>query len=256
MNDETTGALSHAAFDRERLAQLVRVAIGSKKIKTVMEETGLSRSTISKLLNANAVSLPSSDTLLKLTGGTPSPLFWQMVEACGTTREQQQQLRNLQMLADNFTPVPQPKSFRWSSHHALCAVLRSLEQGGYGADFQIDYRSEGIFAVDMGEQYPLLTCIPVVTDGQDSSQVLSLARNGLADAFTRWDLSDSLFFLLTDSQPVFELLQQLPNPTVRLAVALVGEDGMTFRAQQEIRPLIPAYAAETEFPVNLTKTTF
>lgn len=254
MKDEKVGASTETvAYDKDQLAQLVRLAIGNRSLKEVIEEVGLSRSTISKLRNANAASRPSADTLLKLVGGTPTPLFWKMVEVCGITREEQRQMRQLQQESESFDTKYQQTKSRWSGYAALSAVLRSLENGGYGTAFAIDYQGEGLFAVDVGEQYPIQVFISIIADEHDSQEILSLARRGLSRAYALWELSDCAFFLLTDSQPVFELLQQLPNPTAQMAVALAHEDGMRFQAQHVITPLIGAYAAPEEAFVKLSK---
>lgn len=254
MKDEKVGASTDtAAYDKDRLAQLVRLAIGNRSLKEVIEEVGLSRSTISKLRNANSTSRPSAETLLKLVGGTPTPLFWKMVEVCGITQEEQQQMRRLQKASESFETKYQSTKSRWSGYTALSTVLRSLENGGYGTIFAIDYQGDGLFSVDLGEQYPLLVFIAIIADEYDSQKILSLARQGLSRAYTRWELSDSAFFLLTDSRPVFELLQQLPNPTAQMAVALAHEDGMSFRAQHVITPIIGAYAVPEGVPVKLAE---
>lgn len=253
MKDDTTGIPVQAtSFDRDLLAQLVQIAIGGRKITEVMAQTGLSRSTISKLLNGNATSFPTTDTLLKLAGGT-GPLFWKMLAASGSTSEQQEKLQRIRNLSQSFSAEHTPGHTPWSRHSALAAVLRSLERGGYGTAFSIDYLSEGIFAIDpvTEEPGPLLVFIPIVTTEQDPEAILKIAKDGLASAFTRWDISDNVYFLLTDSQAAFDLLSQLPNPTTRLAVARASDDGDTFCAQHVIPPFIKAYEVHGAFPVIL-----
>lgn len=252
MKDEVIGApMKTVAYDQQELAQLVRVAMGDRSIKDMMAQTGLSRSVISKLLNAHATSQPEAKTLLKLAGGSPTPLFWKMIEVCGITREEQEQMRKLQQISAAFDISAKPMKTGWSKYTALSAVLRSLERRGYGRDFEIDFRGEGVFAVDIGEEYPLLLFIPVTADGQDSAQTLSAARDGLSYAFTQWDMSDIRCFLLTDSEPVYELLQQMVSETVQMAVVLATEDGTDFRAQHLIKPIISAYSEGEAFGFDL-----
>lgn len=93
MNDETIGvSAGKGIFDKQALAELATTAVGGRSISDVVAQTGLSRSTISKILNQKLRFRPSIVILRRLAGEESSPLFRAMLEACGYPNEWQDYL--------------------------------------------------------------------------------------------------------------------------------------------------------------------
>lgn len=254
MNEEMKDASTRAVLDKEMLAELVRIAIGGRKIKEVMKETQLSRSTISKLLHGKSPGVPGEDTLLKLAGGKPNDLYWKMLEVCGESNEEQYRKTMLrQQLQQDLSSERKIIAKTWTQSTALAMILDSLKQGGYAENFRIDYQSEGVFAIDIGAMFPILVFITITSLEKMKEELLDLVSQRLGFAYSRWEMSESAYFLLTIDEPVFEALKHYPNQTTKLAVALAGADGRRFEAQEEIRPLLEAFRSDQPFPVDLTR---
>lgn len=258
MNEEVTGAPSEKFdYDRMELARLGHIALQGRRISDVMEQTKLSRSTISKLLNQSMKGRPSVDTLRKLTGDDRPALLRRMLEACGYPPDTLE-------AADDFCRKVEETPIRsdaaavrviWSASRALAMVLDSLEAKGYGTRFSIDYRADGCFAVDLGGQaYPLLVVIPVIRQEPElsSNRLMRLALEGVSKGIARWGMEHTATLVLTDSPSAFRLLQQLPNLFQVMAVAVVSEDGRGFARQYTIIPTHPSADPAAAFPVDLT----
>ena len=257
MNDDVIGAPAGGVdFDRPAMARLTRMALRGRNISEATKETGLSRSMISKLLNQNLKNPPTVNTLRKLNIGNPPELFRQMLIACGYPLDIQDEINAFLRIVEEtsaFADV-QPDRFAWSSSHALAMVLDNLESKGYGNRFDIDYRADGIFAVDAGTAFPALICVPVIMSEPElkADQVAKLALQGIKKGIELWGLEDTAFLVLTDSPTAYRLLRHLPNRSKIMAVAMASEDGHSFVRQCTIQPTNPQSDDPGLFPLDLS----
>ena len=125
MNDDVIGAPAGAVdFDRPAMARLTRMALRGRSISEATEETGLSRSMISKLLNQNLKNPPTVNTLRKLNIGNPPELFRQMLIACGYPLDIQDEINAFLRIVEEMPAFADVRSDRlaWNSSHALAMV--------------------------------------------------------------------------------------------------------------------------------------
>lgn len=257
MNDDVIGAPAGAgSFDRTEMAHLTRMALRGRSIAEATEETGLSRSMISKLLNRNLKNPPTTKTLRKLNIGNPPELLRQMMMVCGYPPDIRDEIDAFLRIVEETSAVAdvRPDRMLWSPSHALAMVLDSLEARGYGSSFAIDYCSDGVFAVDVGAADPALVFVPVIMPEPEfkADQVAKLALQGIEKGIERWGLKDTAIMVLTDSPLAYRLFRQLPNRSKTMAVALASEDGHSFVRQCTIRPTYPQPDTPEVFPVDLS----
>ena len=257
MNDDVIGTPAGGVdFDRPAMARLTRMALRGRNISEATKETGLSRSMISKLLNKNLKNPPTVNTLRKLNIGNPPELFRQMLIACGYPLDIQDEINAFLRIVEDTPAFADVRSDRlaWNSSHALAMVLDNLDTKGYGSRFEIDYRADGVFAVDAGAACPVLVCVPVIVPEPKpkADQVAKLAQQGIEKGIKLWGLEDTAFLVLTDSPPVYRLLKHLPNRSKIMAVAMAAEDGRSFVRQCTIIPTSPPPDAPELFPVDLS----
>ena len=256
MSEEVIGGLSGTErFDREELAKLGRIALRGRKISDVMEESGLSRSTISKLLNGKMKAPPSVDTLRKLAGDENPQLFRRMLEVCGHSSEWQDGLRAFHAVVQQTDGLPEGQQARrqWSSAEAMGTLIDALEEKKYGAQFRIDYRAEGCFCALADESDLRIIGVPVVIndDNCDARSVVSVAIKGITKGIVNWGLTDVVVLVLTNSPAAFNMLKEMPNLSKRMAVLLAAKDGKGFWEQAVVEAIEKEGDADEEFPFDL-----
>lgn len=259
MNEEVTGASNRGkAFDREALAKLGRIALGGKKISDAMEQTGLSRSTISKLLNRKMSGPPSVDTLRRLAGDEHSPIFRNMLEVCGYPADLQEELNSFHSLvrnADNMSCI----TVSWSAEDAACTLLKWLMIKQYGTQFQIDVQEKTFFVVYIHDtKKEVLNTIkiigvPIIVNEKacDARNVVNTAIRGTTRGIARCGLSDVVVLLLTNSPTAFSTLRNIPNLSKQMAVLLASENGTAFCEQAVIEPIEKEQDRDIVFPFEL-----
>lgn len=256
MSEEVIGGLNGAEkFDREELAMLGRIALRGRKISDVMEESDLSRSTISKLLNGKMKAPPSVDTLRKLAGDKNPQLFRRMLEVCGHSSEwhdEIQAFRNVIKQTDGLSEDALMKK-QWSSAEALGTLVDALEAKKYGTQFRIDYRAEGCFCIRTDENKLRIIGVPVIVNDSkyDARTVVSTAIKGITQGVVYWGLTNVVVLVLTNSPTAFNMLKEMPNLSSQMAVLLAARDGKGFREQVAVEPIEKEDDADEEFPFDL-----
>lgn len=71
--ENSTGINSNSAYDKKRLAELCRMAMGNRSILQFSKDCGLSQSFLSRVLNQKLTSRPSRRSLMKLTDPDANP---------------------------------------------------------------------------------------------------------------------------------------------------------------------------------------
>lgn len=258
MNEEVTGASNCVeSFDRDELARLGRIALRGQKISDVMTQTGLSRSTISKLLNRKMAGPPSVDTLRRLAGDETSPLFRSMLKACGYPAQLHDELNAFRRTVKETQILPnvEKRNAFWSGANALAALVNTLEKKAYGSHFQVDYYTEGYFGLSLGEDAPRIIGVPVAVNMSDcdTRDLVSRAIRNTAMGIARWGLTNVVVLVLTNSAPAYTVLQRMPNLSKQMAVLLASEDGNEYQEQAVIDPIEKENGTEVTFPFELCK---
>lgn len=257
MDEEVTGTQEgKLAYDRAEMARLTRMALRGRAIRTGAKEMGLGESTVSKLVRGKLESRPSVDTLRKLNTGNPPELLRKMLEVCKHSQSVREEMDAFARMVKQ-TPVfenVKSNTAAWSVSGALAMVLDSLTAGGYGSGFAIDYCADGVFAIDMGTEYPLLTCIPVILPDPEPvpKKAVKLALDQIELGMKRWGVKNRAIMVLTDSPSMYQLLKQLPNRSKIMAVAVTSEDGRSIARQYTILPKNPLTDNPGKFPVDLS----
>lgn len=257
MDEEVTGAPEvKVDYDRAEMARLTRIALRGRRIRSGAKEMGLGESTVSKLARGKLESRPSVDTLRKLNTGNPPELFSRMLEACQYSQSVKEEMDAFARMVNDRTVFENARSDKvvWNVNIALATVVDGLTAGGYGSRFVIDYRADDMFAIDMGEEYPLLICIPLVLPGSEilPKKVAKLALEKIKQGIEQWGVRNAAIMVLTNSPSVYQLLKQMPNRSKVMAVAVSSEDGRSITRQYTILPIEPSTDKPGKFPVDLS----
>ena len=256
MHEEVIGGLNGAEkFDREELAKLGRITLRGRKISDVVEESGLSRSTISKLLNGKMKAPPSVDTLRKLAGDENPQLFRRMLEVCGHSSEWQDGLQAFRTVMQQTDGLPEDNLMKrqWSSAEAMGTLIDALEEKKYGTQFRIDYRTEGCFCALTDVSDLRIIGVPVIVNDSkcDARSVVSAAIKGITKGIVYWGLTDVVVLVLTNSPTAFNMLKEMPNLSKRMAVLLTAKDGKGFRDQAVVEAIEKEGDDDEKFPLDL-----
>lgn len=256
MREEVMGGLNGTEkFDRNELSKLGRIALRGRKISDVVEESGLSRSTISKLLNGRMQAPPSVDTLRKLAGDENPQLLRRMLEICGYSSEWQDGLRAFRDVMQRTDGISEDglAKRQWSSAEAMGTLINALEAKKYGTQFRIDYRAEGCFCALADESKLRIIGVPVIVNDSkcDARSVVSAATKGIAKGIVHWGLTDIVVLILTNSPAAFNMLKEMPSITDKMAVLLAAGDGNGFREQAVVEQMEKVSDADEKFPFDL-----
>lgn len=257
MDGEVTGAkAAKVDYDREEMARLARMALRGRTIKSGAEEMGLGESTVSKLTRGDLKSRPSVATLRKLNAGNPPELLRRMLEVCKYPQSVRDELDTYARMVKD-TPVLQDArtdQALWNSNVALAMVVQSITAEGYGSRFLIDYHADGLFAIDLVEEMPLLVFIPLILPDPETlpKKAVRLALEKIEQGIRQWGVKDTAFMVLTDSMSVYQLLKQMPNRSKVMAVAVTSEDRSSIARQYTILPMESPTDKTGKFPVDLS----
>ena len=257
MDGEATGApKGKIDYDRQELARLARIALRGRRIKDAAEEMDLSVSIVSKLTRGDSESCPTVNTLRKLNAGNPPELLRRMLEVCKHPLNVRDEMdAYTRMIKD--TPGRQDvraDQTLWNSNIALAMVVESLTAEGYGTRFLIDYRTDGLFAIDLGEEKPLLVCLALVLPDPEiqPKKAVKQALEKIEQGIRQWGVKDTAFMVLTDSVSMYQLLKQMPNRSKVMAVAVTSEERSCIARQYTILPMEPSTDKPGKFPVDLS----
>ena len=113
--------------------------------------------------------------------------------------------------------------------------VERLESLGYGKQFNIDYRTPGLFAICSVVDGWTLACIPALCDDNDVEGAWQRGVQGLAKAITLWN-DQTIYILFTNSTAACDRLKSVPNLAYKVAI-LNTSDGIGFDDLIIIPPL-------------------
>ncbi len=257
MDDEATSApVGNTGYDQAQMARLARMALRGRSIRSAAREMDVSESILSKLIHEKSKSRPTVNTLRKMSAGSPPELLRKMLEVCKYPRDMREEMDDYVRMVREAPVFEAVRSIKtaWSVSRALALVLEILSAREYGSRFEIDYCADGMFTLDVAEEYPLLCCVPVILPKPDlrPDAVLQLVLEKVGKGIERWGAEDTAIMILTDSPSVYQLLKYLPNRSKIMAAALVSENGSGIDRQYTILPLEPMTGSVEKFPMDLS----
>lgn len=213
-------------MDRPKLAQIGRMIVGNKSIQMFCEERDISRSLVSKLLNQALVTPPTIRSINKFVGGGNEHLLNDMLEACGYPPVTHDLLEKLK---DQATPsageqVDSLDRADWSPTAGLQLVLDKLLEREYRDCFQVDFRSNGLFAIKTGSgDYKMVGIPAFCSSNQDSDSVYEHTLIQFGRALSIWNPTKSFYCILTNSIKLAKEFEAIPNVEFNLAVLLTTD---------------------------------
>lgn len=248
-------------YNPSRLSELAQLAIGTRSIADFCEQTQLSKSFVSRILNAKLSGPPSKRTLCKFAGSHASPQngvrLEDMLVAAGydTTIDTSMSSKHCPSEGDYETTLTNMVQMHFSEFPAfgLSILINALMTKGYGTEYSIEFQPS-VFSLEIKQltDFDLkIVCIPAFCNSESgimNIQVSVLTR--LILSMSHYAVDKSIFFVMTDNdQLYYELINSLPVvPKMKLAVLLINKDYNGFSKQEII--------ASKEFLECLEKSDF
>lgn len=250
-------------YDRVRLADLARRAIGTRSVAEFCAETKLSKSFVSRILNGKLVSAPTKRTLYRFAGSNAKPqngvTLGDMLIASGyeattvdfsISDEYEAEEKERLSLSEGIQLY-----YSQSPAFGLNLLLDVLITKGHGTKYSIDFEL-GMFSLKikpLGSQYANIVVIPAFCNDDSTITAIQVAvLTNLITSINIHPVSESLFFVMTDNMQMYQLLlNSLPVlQNMRLAVLLTNESYNGFSKQDVI--ISDAHDRKPEeFPLNL-----
>lgn len=257
VNDCQTDLLPRLVFDAQTLAQIGRAVVGDRTIQKFCQETALSRSLVSRLLNGTLKQPPTIRTILRFAGNDRS-VAEKMLCACGYPQGAIDHLFSIPKLrseSESQVNVTFSNELALRPVSGLEVMINALDKLHFDCNFTIDYNN-GVFAIRKIASH---TIVGIPAFCFDESQVDSeehRAVQSLSRSLTVWTDINTCFFMITNNSRLFSNLKTLPNLDYKLAV-LLTTDGQGFQQQHVIAP----YGVKAEkwddfvkkFPVNFVQ---
>lgn len=225
------------SFNPQRLAQLGRTVVGDQTVQEFCQKTSLSRSLVSRLLNGSLKAPPRIRSIYRFAGEN-SQIADEMLMACGYPASAVAHMRKTPALlreAEQDSSVPYAPFLADSLTSGLTLMLNVLTQQNYGDRFQIDYRSDGTFAINNIANHTLVGIPAFCSDEAQADNVWRQALHNFAMALRRWNSPGICYILLTNTSQIYTKLKATPNLDYKLA-ALFTQNGQDFLAQNVIAP--------------------
>lgn len=227
-----------APFDPAKLAQIGRALLGDQSIQEFCSERGLSRSLVSKLLNQSLSGPPTPRSICKFVGDGNEHLLNETLAACGHPPIPSELLEKLRGGAASDADGSADRLSTYGFHLLTGKLLESSFEGS----FQVDFRSDGLFAIQAAPDNLKLVGIPAFRSSAQpsSSDDYEHALKQFARALGLWSPSESVYCILTDSTDLFNELIHIPNLAFDLMLLLTN-DQQSFGGYR-----IPAQMADIE----------
>ncbi len=213
-------------FDREKLAQIGRMVIGNRSILEFCEERDLSRSLVSKMLNQTLSGPLTIRSIYKFVGGGNEHLINEMLEACGYPPVAFDLLEKVKdhtppSMNEQHDPIDDTD---WKPTTGLQLVLDKLFENAFGDPFRVDFRSDGLFAIESDPENSKFVGIPAFcssTQNSDCDYEHTLKQFGRA--LSIWSPAESFYCILTNSYGLADALALMPNLGFGLAILLTTD---------------------------------
>lgn len=248
-------------YDPNKLAELARRAIGTRSVAEFCAETDLSKSFVSRLLNAKLPNAPTRRTLYRFAGKYAKPqngiTLGDMLNASGYEAAiedfsftdaslNNEKLSLSEEIRLNYSQAPA---------FALYLMLNVLIAKGIGQTYSINFEL-GVFSLKikpLDNRYTTIIGIPAFCNDDSAIMPIQVAvLTNLISSVNNHTVNESLFYVMTDNSKMYNLLfESLPVlQNMKLAVLLTNKSFNGF-SQQDTITLNKADNEFTEFPLIL-----
>lgn len=213
-------------FNREKLAQIGRMVIGNRSIQEFCEERELSRSLVSKLLNQTLSGPLTIRSIYKFVGDGNEHLINEMLEVCGYPTVALDLLKKMKdhtppSMSEQHNPMDDTD---WQPTAGLQLVLDKLFENAFGDHFRVDFRSDGLFAIESGPDNSKFVGIPAFCSStQNSVCDYEHTLKQFGRALSIWSPAESFYCILTNSKGLADELSLMPNLGFGLAILLTTD---------------------------------
>jgi len=262
MTNTTIGNTSEfSSAEKSKLADLVRLSMGTASIVQFAPICGLSVSFLSKTLNMALATRPSQKTLAKLaeasqTKGTTLKDFY---DACGYDTATIKEITKNEERNAKLTFAQAERAYFASP--AVMAVSQFLSvwvknSNSSDVDFNL-YENGNVFVIsDRTSQFRAI-CVSCFC--QDKSGMSVMRSEIMARVFAALGVADrtgipesAFFYLLTDSEELYDFCSNdLPKLSSQNMVVLLSDEQHTCFCEQKLR--LSEGQDETQLPVLATK---
>lgn len=236
-------------YDPKRLAELARSAIGDRSVSAFCQQTNLSRSFVSRIVNAKLNSIPAKRTLARFAGAATNPqngvtlkdlLIAAGYDVCENdvmdisiyNLESNKCLNLSERIQQYYTQTP-----------AFCLnlLLNVLISKGFGTSYYIDFKP-GVFSLTTKLSNSTSTkIIGIPAFCNDNTAITSVqvaALTSLVSAINTYPVSESIIFVITDNSQLYDkFIDTLPVlPQMQLSVLHTNEHYDGFSKQQIVSP--------------------
>lgn len=214
--ENSTGINSNSAYNKKKLAELCRMAMGNRSIKQFSKDCGLSQSFLSRALNQQLTSRPSRRSLMKLTDPDANPnnvTCRDVMAAAGY--EPAEFLPESEPIVEN-TPMPSESITFCQSVLDYFSLLSPTQAMGMLVDALIAKGVKRDLTIhlhpgycEVKEQKGKLTYVGISAFCKDETaiQIIKFALMHLfADVKSiPWDFTeDTQYYILTDNRTLFD----------------------------------------------------
>lgn len=248
-------------YDSKKLADLARRAIGTRSIAEFCDETKLSKSLVSRILNEKLVSAPTRRTLYRFAGTNAKPQngvsLGDMLIASGYEAVTEDFLVNeFENEERERVNIAECIQLYYSQFPALGLnlLLNVLTNKGHVEIYSIDF-AQGTFSIKvkpLENQYTNIVAIPAFCNDNSKTTAIHVAvLTSLISSINVHPIKESLFLVMTDNMQMYQLLlSSLPVlQNMKLAILLTKDNYEEFSKQDAI--ISDAHDSISEFPLIL-----
>lgn len=212
-------------FDPRKLAEIVNEVIGGKTIKQVCDETSLSRSIVSRLLNGSITYPPTVRTIYRFANGN-SEVAEKLLDACGYPKS-----LNEKLSIDEESPNGTLKTSKHTETYAtnkiagLLITLSILESNGCTDHVDISYKGSGLFRIETHDGKTVVGIPAMLSDTDNVYDVLSTTIDRFKEEIQKNKKKPLVFYILfTSSREMYDIIsKRFPNLYYNMGVMLIDD---------------------------------
>lgn len=211
-----------ASFNPKALSKVGAEIIGNKSIKEFCEETHLSRSTVSRIINGSTESPPSIKTIRKFTSQKPDYVYLMLIHSGYPPNtlnklEAPLPIAAIKEAAHSWLPVRKTMG--------LAFMLLLIEAQYANSQINIEYQYNCFFLIRTPDQIARVGIIAFCDGARDAVHTVKSATSFFADAVDRWKKEDKISYtFLTNSESVYGILKNR-FPNLFFNVSVIFTDG-------------------------------
>ena len=221
--------MSASAFDTDKLAERVRLAIGGRSLSSFAEEVGVSKSYVSKIVNGKIPSEnpPSRKILSKVAEKTQNGVtLSDLYECCGYETDG--------LDATKWPPLASAVQKHYNKALPMAAVsvlMNGLALNGVGTEMSIKTASS-YFEITTSESAETYIGIPAFCQEQNG---FKLMYTEVLSALLVLSQKQAVFYVLTDNKEFYrELVDRIKPPDDMRLAKVYTEDHLDIKDESKI----------------------